>query len=115
MGRKLEGLRLLQQMEATEPDFISPHRYLKRLYFDIGNHANYLAEMKTEAALMQDSAAMYVATVAAKAFTAGGAQAMLEAIRREQKRLYDQGKLSPYPLAETCVPCSGTRRRRWTI
>jgi hypothetical protein len=40
--------------------------------------------------------------VAEQAFARGGSRAMLEALRREQKKLYDQGTFSPYVLAETC-------------
>jgi len=103
MGRRREALTLLQQMEATEPDFMSPHRYLKILYFDTEDYPNYLVELRKEAVLTRDSSALAVADTAAKAFAAGGRKPMLEAMRREQKKLYEQGQFSPYQLAETCA------------
>jgi vacuolar-type H+-ATPase subunit C/Vma6 len=57
--------------------------------------------MREEAVLTDDSSALTVADAAAKAFATGGALAMNEATRVEQKKLYDQGKFSPYSLAET--------------
>ena len=57
-GRTDEGVSLLKQLETSEPDFVSPHRYLKDIYFVTGDHANYLREWKKEATLMQDKSAL---------------------------------------------------------
>jgi hypothetical protein len=43
-----------------------------------------------------------VASAAEKGYAAGGAHAMFENMRREQQKLYDQGKFSPLALAQTC-------------
>jgi DNA-binding winged helix-turn-helix (wHTH) protein/Tfp pilus assembly protein PilF len=103
MGRGEEALKLLQQLEKAEPSFVSPHRYLKDIYLDTGDYPHYLAELKEEAVLTNDSSALMVAVAAQKGFHAGGPQAMFENMRHEQKKLYDQGKVSPYILAETCA------------
>ncbi|HET6181925.1 MAG TPA: tetratricopeptide repeat protein [Candidatus Sulfotelmatobacter sp.] len=101
MGRQREALTLLLQMEASEPAFMSPHRYLKYLYLDTHDYPNYLAEMRKEAVITHDRSAQAVAEAAGKAFATGDARSMLEAVRREQTKLYDQGQFSPYRLAET--------------
>lgn len=103
VGRREEAVRLLQQLENTEPGFVSPHRYLRMIYRDAADYPNYLAELKKEALLTNDSPALAVADAAEKAFAEGGAHAMLESMRREQQKFYDRGELSPYSLAETCA------------
>jgi DNA-binding winged helix-turn-helix (wHTH) protein/tetratricopeptide (TPR) repeat protein len=102
-GRRPEALSLLRQMETAEPEFISPHRYLKVLYLEMGDYSNYLLELKKDAALSNNRVAQMVADAAEKGFAAGGAHGMFERIRREQQTLYDQGKFSPYSLAQTCA------------
>ena len=99
-GRRDEGIALLKQLEVYEPDFISPHRYLKTAYFAAGDYSNYLDEWKKEAALMHNESTLKLLDAAAND-SAGGAQGMLQSIQAVQKKLYDQGSLSPYSLALT--------------
>jgi DNA-binding winged helix-turn-helix (wHTH) protein/tetratricopeptide (TPR) repeat protein len=103
MGRRQEALDLLRQMEKAEPEFVSPPRYLGRIYLDIGDYPNYLVELRKSAVLSHDSAALVVASAAEKGYAAGGAHAMFENIRNEQQKLYNQGKFSPLALAGSCA------------
>jgi len=103
MGRRQEALDLLRQMEKAEPEFVSPPRYLQRIYLDTGDYPNYLVELRKSAVLSHDSAALVVASAAEKGYAAGGAHAMFENLRNEQQKLYDQGKFSPLTLAGTCA------------
>src|SRR6202522_4424081 len=103
MGRRREALDLLRQMEKAEPEFVSPRRYLERIYLDMGDYPNYLVELRKTAVLSHDSAALVVAAAAEKGYAAGGAHAMFENIRNEQQKLYDQGKFSPFVLVGTCA------------
>jgi DNA-binding winged helix-turn-helix (wHTH) protein/Tfp pilus assembly protein PilF len=103
MGRRQEALDLLRQMEKAEPEFVSPPRYLARIYLNMGDYPNYLVELRKSAVLSHDSAALLVASAAEKGYAAGGAHAMFENIRSEQQKLYDQGKFSPLALAGTCA------------
>lgn len=103
MGRREEALRLLVLLEKAEPGFVSPHRYLKEIYLDAGDYAHYLAELKEEAVLTNDSSALMVAVAAQKGFHSGGPHRMFENTLHEQQKLYDQGKISPYVLAQTCA------------
>jgi len=100
-GRSEEALQLLKQMEAAEPDFASPHRYLRYAYFDTRDYPNYLAEMRKEATLTRRAADLAVVEAASKGWTERGERGLLESQLQEQKRLYDRGSLSPYWVAET--------------
>jgi len=100
-GRRDEGIALLKHLEATEPDFISPHRYLKMVYFASADYPSYLDEWKKEATLMHDSASLKIVNAAQKGFAAAGAQGMLQNVLMLQKKLYARGLQSPYSLAET--------------
>jgi DNA-binding winged helix-turn-helix (wHTH) protein/tetratricopeptide (TPR) repeat protein len=100
-GRRQEGTALLKQLEASEPDFVSPHRYLKTAYFASGDYAHYLEEWKQEATLMRDPSGLKLVDTAEKGLAAGGVQGMLQNIRTLQKSLYERGLQSPYLLAET--------------
>jgi DNA-binding winged helix-turn-helix (wHTH) protein/tetratricopeptide (TPR) repeat protein len=100
-GRTEEGVTLLKQLEASEPDFVSPHRYLKNAYYAAGDYANSLAEWKKEALLMRDNSALKLIEAAEKGYLSGGAQGMLQNELALQRQLYERGVLSPYALAET--------------
>jgi DNA-binding winged helix-turn-helix (wHTH) protein/Tfp pilus assembly protein PilF len=100
-GHREEGVQLLKQLEAAEPGFASPHRYLRFAYFATSDDRNYLAEFKAEALLTHDDAQLAQASAAEKGFTAGGERGMLQSLLAEQMTLYTRGKLSPYILAET--------------
>lgn len=49
-GHHEQALQLLKQLEAAEPDFISPHVYLRLAYFETGDYPNYIVELKKDAA-----------------------------------------------------------------
>jgi len=100
-GRQQDAIALLKQMEENEPDFISPHRYLKEIYLLTADYPHYLAEARSETALMHDSSALAVVEATEKGFASGGGKGLLETLRRQQIRLYERGLLSPYFLAES--------------
>ncbi len=100
-GRREEGLRILRQLEQADPDSLSPHRYLKFACLEMGDYAGYLVEMKREALLLRDAALSAIAEAAEKGFAVHGVRGMLEGQLDQQKKAYDQGKLSPFYLAAT--------------
>jgi DNA-binding winged helix-turn-helix (wHTH) protein/Tfp pilus assembly protein PilF len=102
-GRQQEAIALLKQMEENEPDFISPHRYIKRIYLQTGDYPHYLTEARKEALLMHDSSALVIADATEKGFAASGGKGLLEALRLQEQKLHDRGLFSPYYLAETCA------------
>ncbi|MGB9205810.1 MAG: winged helix-turn-helix domain-containing protein [Terriglobales bacterium] len=101
-GRPRDAIALLTQMEENEPDFISPHRYLKFIYLLAADYPHYLQEAKSEALLMHDSSALAIAEATEKGFAAEGGKGLLQGLRRQQAKLYERGLLSPYFLAVTC-------------
>jgi tetratricopeptide (TPR) repeat protein len=100
-GRTEQALRLLRQLEAADPDSLSPHRYLKFAYLEMGDYPGYLAEMKKEAFLLHDASLSAIGTAAEKGFAAHGATGMFAGQLEQQNKAYSQGKLSPFYLAET--------------
>jgi DNA-binding winged helix-turn-helix (wHTH) protein/tetratricopeptide (TPR) repeat protein len=100
-GHREQALQLLKQLEAAEPDFISPHLYLRFAYFETGDYPNYIMELKKDALLTHDAAQTSVAEAAENGFAQGGEHGLFEAQLSEQKKLYGQGKLSPYFVAQT--------------
>ena len=91
----------MKQLEAADPDFISPHVYLRLDYFETGDYPNYIVELKKDALLTYDAALAEVAEAAANGLAKGGEQGLFKAQLAEQKRLYGEGKLSPYYVAQT--------------
>lgn len=89
-------------MEENEPDFISPHRYLKVIYLQTADYPHYLLEARSEATLMQDSSALALVEATEKSFAVGGARGLLDGLRRQQIKLYENGLTPPYFLAATC-------------
>jgi DNA-binding winged helix-turn-helix (wHTH) protein/Tfp pilus assembly protein PilF len=100
-GHHEQALQMLKQIEAAEPDFISPHVYLRLAYFETGDYPNYIVELKKDALLTHDVAQFSVAEAAANGFAKGGERGLLEAQLAKQRKLYEQGKLSPYLVAQT--------------
>jgi DNA-binding winged helix-turn-helix (wHTH) protein/Tfp pilus assembly protein PilF len=100
-ARHEQALQLLKQLEAAEPDFISPHVYLRLAYFETGDYPNYIVELKKDAMLTHDAAQSSVAEAAANGFAKSGEHGLFAAQLSEQKKMYEQGKLSPYYVAQT--------------
>jgi len=86
---------------VAEPDFISPHLYLRLAYFESGDYPNYIVELKKDALLTHDAAQSSVAEAAAKGFIQGSEHGLFAPQFSEQKKLYKQGKLSSYYGAQT--------------
>jgi tetratricopeptide (TPR) repeat protein len=100
-GKREEALRILRQMEESDPASVSPHRYLKFADIEMGDYSGYLAEMKKEAPLLHSRSLVAIAEAAEKGFAAHGARGMFEGELEQEKKAYSEGKLSPYWVAET--------------
>jgi hypothetical protein len=59
------------------------------------------SRLQKEVLLTHDAAQSAVAEAASKGFAQGGESGLLKAELSEQKKLYEQGKLSPYFVAQT--------------
>ncbi len=100
-GHHDEALVLLKQMEATDPNFVSPHRYLKDLYLTDQDYPDYVAELKKEALLMQDSGELKMARAGEKGLASAGGRGMLENMLAVENKLYERKQCSPYLVAQT--------------
>jgi len=72
-----------------------------QIYLNGKDYSNYLSETKKVAALRHDSMAQAIVNAAEKGFSSGRPQEMWESVLTVQKKFYQQGTLSPYPLAQT--------------
>lgn len=100
-GKHGEGLQLLKQLETTEPSFVSPHRYLRFVYFESRDYANYLGEMKVEANLTHFAPDIEIAEAASRGFVRSGERGLLEEQLQAQDKFCQAGQLSPYWAAQT--------------
>ncbi|MGD0401704.1 MAG: tetratricopeptide repeat protein [Candidatus Acidiferrales bacterium] len=100
-GNTEQAVDLLKQLEASEPDFLSPHTYLAIIYASQGNWPQYLAESRKCAALLHDEHRLAVVAAGEKGFARGGSRGMLLAILKEQQSLYASGQERAYNLAQT--------------
>jgi DNA-binding winged helix-turn-helix (wHTH) protein/Tfp pilus assembly protein PilF len=100
-GQRQEGIELLTELEAVEPDFISPHRYLKMTYLCAGDYPGYLRELRRQAQLQHSDSLSEIAEAASQGYAAGGESAMFTWQLEKQEKLYQAGKLSPIWVADT--------------
>jgi len=102
-GHRAEAVKLLTQLEDDSPGFASPHQYLAMIRLLGGEDAAYLHEAILGAAARHDQAEMMVAQAGARGLAQAGHTGMLHAVFDAQRRLYAEGKLSAYRVAETCA------------
>jgi DNA-binding winged helix-turn-helix (wHTH) protein/tetratricopeptide (TPR) repeat protein len=100
-GRRQEGVALLKQIEASDPDFASPHLYLSDLYLSELDCRGYLAEERILAQLRGRPDDMLVERAAEKGFATSCPLGMLHNILVAQKKLYTERRLGAYQIART--------------
>jgi tetratricopeptide (TPR) repeat protein len=100
-GRAPEAIALLRQMEAAEPDYLSPHAYLAGIYLAQRDYPAFLAEQRVAARLAHDVDRMAVAAAADRGYASGGPAAMFEAMLARQRVLYAAGREHAFTLAAT--------------
>ena len=102
-GQQEAGTALLRQMETAEPAFVAPHRYLVEIFANAGNYEDSFVERRKMDLLLHDDADLAVTNAAEQGLAAGGDRGMLEGTLSAQERLYPQGSVSPFALAQTCA------------
>ncbi|HEX4425778.1 MAG TPA: tetratricopeptide repeat protein [Terriglobales bacterium] len=100
-GQPDAAVTLLNQIEASDPSFVSPHRYLSVIAYQRKDYPGYFAEWKKTAIATEDTKDLSVEEAAETGFAAGGFHGMVEGMLPIQKQLYLQGSLGAYPLAQT--------------
>ena len=101
VGRREEGIALLRQAAADDPDYMMSHQYLSLIYMGQGDYRAGLEEAATVARLRQDRDRLALAEPARRALDQGGGEAMLRTILEGQLRLHAAGREPSYVIAET--------------
>ncbi|HEY1484124.1 MAG TPA: hypothetical protein VGF19_15440 [Candidatus Acidoferrum sp.] len=102
-GQTQEGIHALRELENSDPDFLSPHKYLADIYLLQGDSRMFVLESKKAATLMHDDQRMALVNAGESGLANGGQHGMLLAMLKVQKSFYSEGKGSPYELARTCA------------
>jgi len=103
LGRTDEALGLLKQLEVSQPAFFSTHQYLSYVYYSKGDYRNYVAEALKAATVSHSEPQLAIARATEQGFKTGGKQGMLLNKLKAQEKLFNQGEMSPYLVAVTCV------------
>lgn len=101
--RTSEAAAELRQLAASDPAFVSPHRYLSYIYREAGDYPAYLAELRQTAVLSRDDQTVAMADAARRALASGGANQMFEELLRWQKKRFEQGNATLVDLAALCA------------
>jgi tetratricopeptide (TPR) repeat protein len=102
-GDQSAGITALREIEQSEPQFLSPPRYLASAFLIQGDYPNFLAESERAAAISGDPQEQSVARAARSGWNSGGEHHMLTNMRRAQKTWFDKGGSSGFELAYTCL------------
>jgi Tfp pilus assembly protein PilF len=102
-GKAKLGLDLVRQVELSDPDFLSPHRYLASMYLSLRNYPEYLAESEKAADLSNDQVLKHTTLAAKAGLQQDGERGFFRALYNSQKKVYGEGKLAGTFLAMTCA------------
>ncbi len=102
-GRTEQGLELVKQVERTDPEFLSPHRYLASMYMTLRDYPNFLVESEKAAELSHDRVLKDITAAARAGFHRDGARGLFHELYLSQKKFYAQEKLPGTILAITCA------------
>ena len=101
VGRREEGIAMLRQEVADDPDFMLSHHYLTLIHLGEGDYRAGLDQAEIVARLRQDRDRLALAAPARQALDRGGGEAMLRTILAGQLRLHAAGREPSYVIAET--------------
>ena len=93
----------LQELEAAEPDFSSPPRFLARIDLNTGNYPGYLDQISRVASLSDNPQDKRLVAVAKKGWSSGGELGMLHAMKSLQEDAFVKGETDGYDLAHICA------------
>ena len=102
-GQTQQGLELLRQVAGTDPEFLSPHRYLAEAYMTLRDYPNFLRESERAAALSHDEVLKATTAAARAGFRQDGERGLLRQLYLSQKKLHAEAKLPGALLAITCT------------
>lgn len=99
-GRREEGVALLRQAVANDPEYMPPHHFLSLIYLGEGHWREGLEESIVVARLRQDEGRLALAEPARRALAAGGGPAALRVVLAGQLRRHAAGREPAYVVAE---------------
>ncbi len=102
-GPREQGVAVLKQLESTESAFLSTYTYLQDAALMNRDYPAFLEEGGKAARLRHDPQALAIVKAGEKGFARGQRQGMFESMLEEQKKLYAEGRLPAYDLAQTCA------------
>ena len=101
--REPEAVAVLKQVEATDPSFLSSHRYLVPIAVYDRNPRLFIEETRNVGELSGNATQVEMAKKAESALAAGGPAAMWQSVYASQKRAYEKNMLSSVDLALICT------------
>lgn len=99
-GQQQEALELESGLARTEPDLVSPHRYLAEMYFHRGDYGSYLVESRRFVELLDDPEALSAVVEDERALASGGPRALLEQLLLQRQNRHARGSAGAYPVAQ---------------
>ncbi|MGA3212463.1 MAG: hypothetical protein ABSD20_14245, partial [Terriglobales bacterium] len=102
-GDDIAAVSILKELGQAEPDFLSPPRYLARIFLVTRDYPGYLAEMKRVASISKDPTDAALAEAVEQGWQSGGEIGMLNALAETRKRLFEEGKCSSFDVAYAYV------------
>ena len=102
-GNRDEGVALLRRVERADPQFFSPHCYLRNVSLELRDYPTYLAEGQKVAEISNNAMQKDIIAAARAGYAHGGEKGLLNNLYAKQKEYYLAGKLQGTFLAITCV------------
>jgi tetratricopeptide (TPR) repeat protein len=102
-GQRRQGLELVKQVELTDPEFLSPHRYLANMYMTLRDYPDFLLESEKAAQLSHDQVLKGTTAAAKAGFEREGERGLFRELYVSQKKSYVDNRLAGSFLAITCA------------
>jgi tetratricopeptide (TPR) repeat protein len=103
-GRNEDAIKILQEVERTNPGFRSPHSYFMFISLALGDYPRYLSEGEKAAQSQDDPVQKDIMASARAGYARDGKRGFLQNLYAAQKKYYAEGKFPGTLLALTCVP-----------
>lgn len=103
-GKNQEAIQVLQEVESTNPGFLSPHTYSMWISLALGDYPRYLAEGDKTAQAQDDPVQKEIIAAARAGYERDGRRGLLRNLYETQKKFYAARKYPGTLLALTCIP-----------
>jgi tetratricopeptide (TPR) repeat protein len=98
-GDQSGGITALREIEQSEPQFLSPPRYLATAFFVQQDFPNFIAEAERAAAISKGPQELAIAEAARNGWATGGKLQMLKNMQQAEQTSFEQGHSSGFDLA----------------